>query len=121
MATKPQGIEALVTDALRKALAGVRVEVKLALHSSGCELQPEVEVTFPPGTSARQRNMALHLLAAQVELLTPAQEHWLVESEVLADDGNRARVFLLLLGVGGPWPTRDEAERGLQVLRSALR
>ncbi|RJS13005.1 hypothetical protein DRW03_36315 [Corallococcus sp. H22C18031201] len=120
MATKPQGLEALLAEALRKALAGARADVKLALHSSGCELQPEVEVTFPPGTSARQRNTALYLLAAQVELLTPAQEHWFVESEVL-DDGFRARVFLLLLGVGGPWPTRDEAERGLQVLRNALR
>jgi len=120
MATKPQGIEALVTEALRKALAGVRVEVRLALHSSGCELQPEVEVAFPAGTSSRQRNTALLLLAARVELLTPPHEHWLAASEVL-DDGNRGRVYLVLLGVGGPRPAREEAERGLQVLRNALR
>ncbi|SDY39639.1 hypothetical protein, partial [Myxococcus xanthus] len=115
MATKEQATDALVSVALRKALAGARVEVKLALHSSGCELQPEVEVAFPQGTSSRQRNAALHLLAAQVELRTTIQEHWLVESEVL-DDGNRGRIYLVLLGVGGPWPTREEAERGLQVL-----
>ncbi|WP_228565437.1 hypothetical protein [Myxococcus sp. AB036A] len=55
-----------------------------------------------------------------MELRTTIQEHWLVESEVL-DDGNRGRIYLVLLGVGGPWPTREEAERGLQVLHSALR
>ncbi|WAM28283.1 hypothetical protein [Myxococcus sp. NMCA1] len=120
MATKEQATDARVSVALRKALAGARVEVKLTLHSSGCELQPEVEVTFPQDTSARQRNAALLLLAAQVELRTPPQEHWLVESEVL-DDGNRGRIYLVLLGVGGPWPTHEEAERGLQVLHSALR
>ncbi|QDF03382.1 hypothetical protein [Myxococcus xanthus] len=119
MATKQQATDALVSVALRKALVGARVEVKLALPDSGAELQPEVEVAFPQGTSARQRNAALLLLAAQVELRTPAQEHWLVESEVL-DNGVRGRVYLLLLGVGGPWPTREEAERGLKVLHSAL-
>ncbi len=120
MATREQATDALVSVALRRALIGARVEVKLALHSSGCELQPEAEVTFPQGTSARQRNAALLLLAAQVELRTPAQDHWFVESEVL-DDGNRGRIYLVLLGVGGPWPTHEEAERGLQVLHSALR
>ncbi|QQR46156.1 hypothetical protein JKA73_08645 [Myxococcus xanthus] len=119
MAAKEQATDALVSVALRKALSGARVEVKLALPDSGAELQPEVEVTFPQGTSSRQRNAAL-LLAAQVELRTPAQEHWLVESEVL-DDGLTGRVHLLLLGEGGPRPTRDEAERGLQILHRALR
>ncbi|WP_239014291.1 hypothetical protein [Archangium violaceum] len=59
------------------------------------------------------------LLASRVELLTPVQDHWLVETEVL-DDGNSGRVYLVLLGVGGPRPIRDEAERGLKVLRDAL-
>ncbi|WP_044891131.1 hypothetical protein [Myxococcus hansupus] len=120
MTTKEQATDALVSVALRKALSGARVEVKLALPDSGAELQPEVEVTFPQRTSSRQRNAALLLLAAQVELHTPAQEHWLVESEVL-DDGLTGRVHLLLLGDGGPRPTRDEAERGLQILHKALR
>lgn len=120
MTTKPQGLEALVTEALRKALAGVSVEVKLALHSSGCELEPEVEVAFPAGTSSRQRNTALLLLTARVEMLTPPIEHWFARSEVLGE-GNRGRVYLALLGVGGPRAAREEAERGMQVLRSALR
>ena len=108
-----------MSEALRKALAGARVEVKLAFPDSGADSQPEVEVAFPQGTSARQRNAALLLLPAQVELRPPTQEHWLVESEVL-DNGVRGRVYLLLPGIGGPWPTREEAERGLKVLHSAL-
>ncbi|WP_426747452.1 hypothetical protein VZQ01_08250 [Myxococcus faecalis] len=120
MTTKDQATDALVSVALRKALLGARVEVRLALPDSGAELRPEVEVAFPKGTSSRQRNAALLLLAAQVELRTPEQQHWLVESEVL-DNGLTGRVHLLLLGEGGPRPTRDEAERGLQVLHRALR
>ncbi|ADO70398.1 hypothetical protein [Stigmatella aurantiaca] len=61
MASKQQSTDALAAEALRKALAGARVEVKLALPEGGAELQPEVEVAFPHGTSARHRNAALLL------------------------------------------------------------
>lgn len=71
--------------------------------------EPRLEVS---SDSPREREIraALYMIAAHVEMETPARESWTVRIA----DGNdhRGRVFLALAG-----PTAAEARRGVAVLR----
>jgi hypothetical protein len=73
--------------------------------------EPQLEVRFPKGTSSRALMAALHRLAADVELATPAGERWLVHVEHAYDE--RGRVYVELAD-----GTTEEAERALRVLAS---
>ena len=73
--------------------------------------QPQIELRLPGGVSRRALYAALHRLAAEVELATPGEERWVVQSEPFHD--SRGRVYLELEHGG-----QDETERGLTVLRS---
>lgn len=79
----------------------------------GSTPEPEIEVRYPRGTHFRRLHVALHLIAAEVELATPAGERWCVQTEGTSDE--RGRVFLELSD-----GTPAEANRGLDLLRKVL-
>jgi hypothetical protein len=62
--------------------------------------EPQIALRFPKGTSYRVVKAALHKLAAEIELATPASERWCVNTE---DFNERARV---------PRTRRRDARRG---------
>ena len=72
--------------------------------------EPQVEVRLPKGTSFRRLQAALHRLAAEIELATPARESWVVQTEATSDE--RGRVYLELADGNEP-----EAARGLALLQ----
>jgi hypothetical protein len=71
--------------------------------------EPQIALRFPKGTSYRVVKAALHKLAADVELATPANERWCVNTEDFNESG---RVYLELADV-----TPVEAARGMALLR----
>lgn len=75
--------------------------------------EPQIALCFPKGTSYRVVKAALHKLAAEVELATPASERWCVNTEDFNESG---RVYLELADA-----TPAEAARGMAVLRMLVR
>ena len=80
----------------------------------GSTPEPQIEVRMPKGTHFRRLHAALHRLAAEVELATPAREAWVVQTDPTSDE--RGRVYLELAN-------GDEAEaaRALALLRTIAR
>ncbi len=74
--------------------------------------EPQIALRFPKGTSYRVVKAALHKLAANVELATPASERWCVNTEDFNESG---RVYLELADA-----TPAEAARGMALLETAL-
>jgi hypothetical protein len=70
--------------------------------------EPQIELRFPKGTSYRVVKAVLHKLAADVELATPANERWCVNTEDFNESG---RVYLELADA-----TPAEAARGMALL-----
>jgi hypothetical protein len=70
--------------------------------------EPQIALRFPKGTNYRVLKAALHKLAADVELATPASERWCVNTE---DFNKSGRVCLELADA-----TPAEAERGMALL-----
>ena len=70
--------------------------------------EPQIALRFPKGTSYRVVKAALHKLAADVELATPANERWCVNTEEFNESG---RVYLELAEA-----TPAEAARGTAML-----
>jgi len=70
--------------------------------------EPQIALRFPKGTSYRVVKAALHKLAADVELATPANERWCVNTEEFNESG---RVYLELADA-----TPAEAARGTAML-----
>jgi hypothetical protein len=75
--------------------------------------QPQIELRLPQGTSHRLLSAALHKLAADVELATPEQELWVVQTESFCDA--RGRVYLELADA-----TPAETERGMALLEKLV-
>ncbi len=75
--------------------------------------EPEVALRFPKGTSYRVVKAALHKLAADVELGTPANEGWCVNIEEYTDASGR--VYLELAHA-----TPEEIERGMAMLKKLV-
>jgi len=75
--------------------------------------EPQIEIRCPKGTNHRLVNVALHKLAADVELATPERERWIVQTESFYDA--RGRVYLELADA-----TPAEAERGLALLNKLV-
>ena len=73
---------------------------------SPCRAQ--IALRFPKGTSYRVVKAAFHKLAADVELATPANERWCVNTEEFNESG---RVYLELAEA-----TPAEAARGTAML-----
>lgn len=71
--------------------------------------EPQIAVRFPKGTSYRVVKAALHKLAAEIELATPASERWCVNTE---DESESGRVYLELADA-----RPAETERGMALLR----
>lgn len=74
--------------------------------------EPQIALRFPNGTSYRVVKAALHKLAAEIELATPASESWCVNTEDCNESG---RVYLELADA-----TPAEAARGMALLETAL-
>jgi hypothetical protein len=74
--------------------------------------EPQLALRFPKGTSYRVVKAALHKLAAEIELATPASERWCVNTEDFNDGG---RVYLELADA-----TPAEAERGMALLKKLV-
>lgn len=70
--------------------------------------EPQIALRFPKGTSCRVVKAVLHKLAADVELATPANERWCVNTEDYNESG---RVYLELADA-----TPAEAARGMALL-----
>ena len=74
--------------------------------------EPQVALRFPKGTHFRVVKAALHKLAAEVELATPAGERWCVQ----VDDYNESgRVYLELADA-----TPAEAARAMAMLKKLV-
>lgn len=74
--------------------------------------EPQIALRFPKGTSYRVVKAALHKLAADVEMATPASESWCVNFEDFNESG---RVYLELADA-----TPAEAERGMALLKTLV-
>jgi hypothetical protein len=74
--------------------------------------EPQIALRFPKGTSYRVVKAALHKLAAEIELATPASERWCVNTEDFNESG---RVYLELADA-----MPAEAARGIAVLRKLV-
>jgi hypothetical protein len=70
--------------------------------------EPQIALRFPKGTSYRVVKAALHRLAAEIELATPASERWCVNTEDFNESG---RVYLELADA-----RPAEAARGMALL-----
>lgn len=82
--------------------------------------EPQIEIRIPAGsvscptrTSHRMLSAALHKLAAEVELATPAQERWIVQ--IASFSNSHGRVYLELIDA-----TPAEAERGMTTLKTLI-
>ena len=74
--------------------------------------EPQIALRFPKGTSYRVVKAALHNLAAEIELATPASESWCVNTEDCNESG---RVYLELADA-----TPAEAARGMVMLKKLV-
>lgn len=74
--------------------------------------EPQIALRFPKGTSYRVVKAELHRLAAHVELATPANESWIVQTEDFKENG---RVYLKLADA-----TPAEAARGMALLTTLI-
>jgi len=74
--------------------------------------EPQIKLGLPKGTSHRVVKAALHKLAAEIELATPASERWCVNIEDFNESG---RVYVELADA-----TPAEAARGMALLTELL-
>jgi len=75
--------------------------------------QPQIELRFAKGTSLRHIRAALHKLAADIELATPATEGWIVQTEDFYNDCGR-----VYLELGDATPA--EAARAMALLHTLV-
>ena len=101
----PQPIQKALTIALD---IPVRALVRLAEHPDTYP-RPTLELSLPDDISPRFSRAFLHLVAAQIELLSPKRAGWSVSTDMLA--ANRCVVQIDL--VTGE---RDEVDQALDVL-----
>lgn len=93
----------------KKTTKGATITASMVASRYG-NPEPQLEVRMPKGTSFRRLHAALHLLAAEVELATPAGEAWIIQTDATSDE--RGRLYLELADA-----TEEEAKRGLALLR----
>jgi hypothetical protein len=95
-----------------KTNANTNINVSLGKSRFGT-IEPQAELRCPRGTHYRAVRAAILMLAAKVEMATPAEEGWIVQVDASADD--RGRVYLELA-------TADESEarRGIELLRKVV-
>jgi hypothetical protein len=74
--------------------------------------EPQIALRFPKGISYRVVKAALHKVASEIELATPANERWCVNTEDYNESG---RVYLELADA-----TPVEAERGMAMLKKLV-
>ena len=98
-----------MTNTLKGRIEATRAVTLGVGHFSTPE--PQIEVTIPSDTHFRVLKAELHRLAAEAELATPADQDWLVQTEVISD--RRGRVYLELIEGRGA-----EVEAGMKLLRS---
>ena len=72
--------------------------------------EPQIEIEVSKNANFRVLRAAMHNLAAAVELETPPNDRWVVQTDVFSD--TRGRVYLELSEA-----TIEEAARGTSILR----
>jgi hypothetical protein len=72
--------------------------------------EPQIALRFPKRISCRVVKAALHKLAAEIEMATPASERWCVNTEDFNESG---RVYLELADA-----SPAKAARGMAILRT---
>ena len=98
-----------MNDTTKKAIGSATIKVGQAASRYGTP-EPQIEVRMPKGTHFRKLRAALHMLAAEAELATPAGESWVVQTDATSDE--RGRIYLELAD-----GNEQEAARGLELLR----
>jgi hypothetical protein len=93
----------------KKAMKDATITASMVISRYG-NPEPQIEVRIPKGTNFRRLHAALHLLAAEVELATPAGEAWIIQTDATSDE--RGRLYLELADA-----TEAEAKRGLALLQ----
>ena len=78
----------------------------------GWRFEAQVGLRFPQGTHYRGVKAALHKLATEIELATPASERWCVNTEDFNESG---RVYLELADA-----TPADAARGMAMLKKLV-
>ena len=97
----------------KQALGEATITVTAAASRYGTP-EPQIEVRMPKGTHFRKLHAALHMLAAESELATPASEKWVVQTDATSD--LRGRIYLELLD-----GDEQEAKRGVEFLHAICR
>jgi len=98
-----------MNDTTKNAIGSATIKVGQVASRYGTP-EPQIEVRTPKGTHFRKLRAALHMLAAEVELATPAGESWVVQTHATSDE--RGRIYLELAD-----GNEQEAARGLELLR----
>ena len=94
---------------MNRILKSATITVELAASRYGTPA-PTLWVTMPKTAHHRHLAVALHLIAADIELAIPSNEGWPVTVETSSD--YRGAIVLELLN-----GTAEEAERAMAVLR----
>jgi hypothetical protein len=98
-----------MNDTTKKAIGSATITVGQVASRYGTPA-PQIEVRMPKGTHFRKLHAALHMLAAEAELVTPGGESWVVQTDATSDE--RGRIYLELAD-----GNEQEAARGLELLR----
>ncbi|WP_408891611.1 hypothetical protein ACJ2CR_19295 [Myxococcus faecalis] len=76
--------------------------------------QPQLDIILQPGATHRQTSALLHTFAASLELNTPPNERWIIQSDCCVGP-NRGRIYLELAEGDAA-----EAMRGMALLNILL-
>ncbi|WP_141621200.1 hypothetical protein [Myxococcus sp. AB036A] len=76
--------------------------------------QPRLDIFLPPGVNHRQLSALLHTYAASLELNTPPNERWRIQTDCFAGT-DHGRIFLDLAE-----GDKAEAMRGMALLNTLL-
>ena len=99
-----------MNNTTKQALGEATITVTTAAGRYGTP-EPQIEVRMPKGTHFRKLRAALHMLAGESELATPASEGWVVQTDATSD--LRGRIYLELVDGNA-----EEAKRGVEFLRA---
>ncbi|WP_141619459.1 hypothetical protein [Myxococcus sp. AB036A] len=93
--------------------SNARLSLDLGKNQFG-RAQPQLDIFLPPGVTHRQLSALLHTYAASLELNTPPNERWIIQTDCFTGT-NHGRIFLDLAE-----GDKAEAMRGMALLNILL-